>query len=381
VRPKTVLRLGLLTLVCVLVVTYAVAWATTDRYGASRAIVWLEADTGDIDRFPSRPISASDDPVPLPDGEQLDLASVWPNGDPEGFFEATNTGAFLVVQDGALRYEWYAPGMDETTLRTSFSVVKSLVSTLVGLAIEEGSIGSVDDPITDYLPELLERDQRFAQITIRHLMTMTSGLRYVERPHHWSDDAQTYYGTDLRSTGLSARIDGGPGEQFLYNNYNLLLEGLILERATGMPVSDYLADRLWQPMGAASDASWSLDSEASGFEKMESGFNAVARDYARFGLLIANGGRVGDRQVVPAAWLEQATQADGAGSPVDFYAFHWWTGSPSRGPFPDGHAMAAGNFGQFVYVAPDRDLVIVRLGDDYGTDDWPARLADLAGRL
>ena len=153
---------------------------------------------------------------------------------------------------------------------------------------------------------------------------------------------------------------------------------LVLERATGQPVSEYLSERLWQPMGAEADASWSLDSEWSGFEKMESGLNAIVRDYARFGLLFANGGHVNRRQVVPEEWVRQATSS--ATGPTDFYAFHWWTGGPDAEPLPDGHLMAMGNFGQFVYVAPERELVIVRLGDDWGTD-WPRLLSAVATRV
>lgn len=114
---------------------------------------------------------------------------------------------------------------------------------------------------------------------------------------------------------------------------------------------------------------------------MESGLNAVARDYARFGLLFANGGRAEGRQVVPEAWVHQATSPHAAGSPVDFYAFHWWTRANRGTPLPAGHVLAQGNLGQFVYVAPDRDLVIVRLGDEYGVDDWRKRLARLANGL
>jgi CubicO group peptidase (beta-lactamase class C family) len=366
----------------VLLLLYAAAWVTVDRYGASRAIVWLEADTGDIDRFPARTIAAGPEVVELPLGEPLDLTAVWPTGDdPERVLDETGTVAFLILQDGRLRVERYAEGHARDELRTSFSVVKSVVSTLIGLAIDDGAIGSLDDPITDYLPELLDRDAEYGRITIRHLVTMSSGLRYVERFHPFSDDAQTYYGTDLRATGLSARVAQAPGQAFLYNNYNLLLEGLILERATGERVADYLARRLWQPMGAEAAASWSLDSEASGFEKMESGFNAVPRDYARFGLLIANAGRIDDRQVVPAGWLELATSAERSGSAAGFYAAHWWTGTPDGLRFPEGHVLAAGNHGQFIYVAPDRDIVIVRLGDTDGTAEWPRILASIAARL
>ena len=365
----------------VLLLLYGGALLTVDRFGASRAIVWLEADTGDIDRFPSRTIPAGAQVWELPAGEPLDLAEVWEVPDPEGLLDETGTVAFLIVQDGRLRYERYADGASGEELRTSFSVAKSLVSTLIGLAIEDGAIASLDEPITNFLPELLEVDARYEAITIRHLVTMSSGLRYVERFHPFSDDAQTYYGTDLRATGRSARIDGEPGRQFHYNNYNLLLEGMILERATGEQVSDFLARRLWQPMGAEADASFSLDSQASGFEKMESGFNAIARDYVRFGRLIATGGRVDGRQVVPAQWIEVATSAELAGSAAGFYAAHWWTGTPDGVRFPEGHVLAAGNHGQYVYVAPDLDVVIVRLGDRYGTDDWPQILTTIASQL
>jgi CubicO group peptidase (beta-lactamase class C family) len=362
-------------------VVYGAAWATTDRFGVSRAIVWLEADTGDVDRFPSRPVPAGAGVLPLPAGRPLDLAAALPGGDPAAFFAETRTAAFLVVQDGELRHEEYVGGTTEDELRTSFSSVKSVVSTLVGLAIADGAIGSVDDPITAYVPELLDRDARFADITLRHLLTMSSGLRYVERSLPWSDDAQTYYGTDLRSTAMSARIEEPPGQTFLYNNYNLLLEGLVLERATGQRVAEYLSERLWRPMGAEADASWSLDSTWSGFEKMESGLNAVARDYARFGLLFANGGRAGEEQVVPEDWITVATASGEEGSPEIHYGFHWWTGNLDGGPLPEGRFMAAGNFGQFVYVAPDRAAVIVRLGDDDGTADWPAVLGAVADAL
>jgi CubicO group peptidase (beta-lactamase class C family) len=260
--------------------------------------------------------------------------------------------------------------------------VKSVVSTLVGLAIEDGAIASLDVPVTDHVPELLERDPRYARVALRHLLTMSSGLRYVERSHPWSDDAQTYYGTDLRRTAVAAPVVEPPGTTFRYNNFNLLLEGLVLERATGRSVSDYLAERLWGPMGAEADASWSLDSRRGGFEKMESGINAVARDYARFGLLFADGGMALGRQVVPAAWVAEATSAAAAGGPSGFYAHHWWTGAPPDGPsLTEGRFMAIGKYGQFVYVAPDRDLVVVRLGDDWGDERWPARFEALADAL
>jgi CubicO group peptidase (beta-lactamase class C family) len=134
-------------------------------------------------------------------------------------------------------------------------------------------------------------------------------------------------------------------------------------------------------MGAEADASWSLDSHRNGFEKMESGLNATARDYARLGLLFANEGRAAGRRVVPSEWVSQATSRGPETAPADVYAFHWWTGAINGDLFPDGHVMAAGNLGQFVYVAPDRNVVIVRLGNHAGDQDWPSLMAEIVAGL
>ena len=142
---------------------------------------------------------------------------------------------------------------------------------------------------------------------------MSSGIRYEEQslPLPWGDDVDTYYGTDLRDLALSAtQIVRPPGEEWLYNNYHPLLLGLVLERATGMSVSDYMATRLWQPLGAEADATWNLDSEGSGFEKMESGLNATPVDFARFGQLFLHDGDWNGTRIVSKDWVRAATAAD-----------------------------------------------------------------------
>ncbi|WP_043499235.1 serine hydrolase domain-containing protein [Georgenia sp. SUBG003] len=153
------------------------------------------------------------------------------------------------------------------------------------------------------------------------------------------------------------------GERFLYNNYNPLLTGMVLERATGSSVAQYMAEVLWQPMGAGADGSWSIDSAGSGFEKMESGVNARAMDYARFGYLVAHEGAVGGRQVVRAEWLRRATAKDTTSDPAPQYQYGWWVDVEREGRF-----YAHGNHGQFVYVDPATDVVVVRLGAGYGID-------------
>jgi CubicO group peptidase (beta-lactamase class C family) len=263
-------------------------------------------------------------------------------------------------------------------------MAKSFASALVGIAIDEGHIKSVDEPITNYIPELLEKDKRFKAITIRNLLTMSSGIKYEEGGDlPWSeeaDDTKTYYATDLRELALNCRIEGEPSEYFEYNNYNPLLVGMILERATGMPVSRYMEEELWKPMGMEADGSWSLDSKQSGFEKMESGVNARARDFARFGMLFAKEGNWRGKQLISRSWVEESTRADATTDPSLEYQYFWWINTPHG----RNHFSARGNYGQYIYVAPEKDLVIVRLGKregERGYSYWIELFEELTTKL
>ena len=346
----------------------------------------MEADVGDQYRFPARLIPAGVASSTLPRRNEIDLSpsrvvTAEAGGDFDAFLRQTDTLAFLVVHDDGLVYERYFDGSGPQTLETSFSVAKSVLSTLVGIAINEGAIGGVDDSVTDYVPELAERDPRFEQITLRHLLTMSSGLRYQEQqlPLPWGDDIATYYGANLREVALDGtEIEQPPGEEWLYNNYNPLLLGMVLERATATSVSEYMATRLWQPLGAEQDATWSLDSEESGFEKMESGLNASAVDFARFGALYLHNGEWNGTQIVAEDWVRAATAADTTTDPAADYQYFWWVDLDRPERF-----YGLGNFGQYVYVAPDTGSVVVRLGRDWGVDNdtWLAILRDIADSL
>ncbi len=378
--------IGVVAVILAVLGVYGWARASLDRSAMARAMIWMDADVGDQERFPSRPIRTGSEPSSLPAGSELVLpapavADAAGNGSVDGFLRDTGTLAFLVVHEDRLVYERYFGGSDRQTLQTSFSVAKSVLSTLIGVAIDEGAIDSLDDPVTTYLPELAERDARFERITLRHLVTMSSGLRYVEQslPLPWGDDISTYYGTDLRDLALTGtHIERAPGEAWLYNNYNPLLLGLVLERATGMSVSEYMSSRLWRPLGAEFDATWSLDSEGSDFEKMESGLNAAPADYARFGLLFLHGGEWNGARIVSEAWVRAATARDTSADPAEHYQYFWWIDTERPGRF-----YAVGNLGQYVYVAPDADAVIVRNGRDWGVehDTWLAALREIADRL
>ena len=203
--------------------------------------------------------------------------------------------------------------------------------------------------------------------------------RDTDLPWPWVDDTYTSYGVDLRDVALNrTRIERPPGEEWHYNNYNPLLLGLVLERATGMSVSKYMSSKLWRPLGAEADASWSLDSERSGFEKLESGVNAAPVDYARFGLLFLHGGEWNGARIVSEKWVRAATRSDTSTDPADHYQYFWWINTERPGRF-----YALGDYGQYVYVAPDADAVVVRLGRDWGIDNrtWLRIFRDLTDQL
>jgi CubicO group peptidase (beta-lactamase class C family) len=387
----------LLVLVIVLVVLAGAAWVglatSTSRSQLARAVMWRESDMDDHRRFPARRVAAGSDRFRFqasPAGAGTPPAAIRRisvrdgdrrvERDLEQFLAASDTTAFLIVRGDTLLYEGYFNGAARDSVQTSMSIAKSVLSALVGIAIGEGRIGSVDDPITRYVPELAERDRRFGQITLRHLLTMTSGLRYDESGGLWGDDTATYYAPDLRALALhKTEVVEEPGSRFHYNNFNPLLVGLALERATGMPVASYLERKLWQPLGMEADDSWSLDSEASGFEKMESGLNGQPVDFAKFGLLFARDGRWRGRQLVPGSWVNDRTLVPTvfARAPAPSYQYFWWV--------QDGHEpparFALGKYGQHIYVVPDSDLVLVRFGRDAGYRYWPELLGDLARRL
>ena len=361
-------------------------WAltATDTSQLARTIAWEDSSFDDSGRFPFRTFGASSNPITFGGvvGPPLEGFRVDQTGEAmERFLERTDTTAFIVLHGDDLLYEAYFNDSNRNATQTSFSVAKSFTATLVGIALEEGFISSLDDPLTDYLPELTERDPRFGDITLRHVITMSSGLGFREGASPWDDPANTYYGTDLRTAALTkTEIEVAPGRDFHYNDWNLVLMGLVLERTTGMSLSAYMETRLWQPMGAEADGSWSLDSETSGYEKVFVGINARAVDFAKLGWLYLNEGRNGDVQVVPAAFVDEATRADTTTDPASHYQYYWWIDEDHNSYY------AQGDHCQYIYVAPAADLVLVRHGRSCGdTDevdvDWTGFLGGLVDWL
>jgi CubicO group peptidase (beta-lactamase class C family) len=387
------LGIGAGSLLLLALVAMVAGYLSAPNFYLTRVIFWGESDYKDLEKFPARTIHKAPPtftfdqlPADNPYASQIEaIGDDATDGRVEDYLEASGTTTFLVVRDDELLYEKYFNGYDKDSLQTSFSMAKSYASALVGIAIDEGYIKSVDEPITNYIPELLKKDERFKSITIRHLLTMSSGIKYEEGGDlPWgeeADDTKTYYATNLRELALNCQIEGKPGEYFEYNNYNPLLVGMIVERATGMPVSRFLQEQLWKPVGMEADGSWSLDSKKSGFEKMESGVNARARDFARFGMLFAKEGRNWEgEQLISRSWVEESTRADATTDPSLEYQYFWWVDTPGS----KNHFSARGKYGQYIYVAPEKDLVIVRLGKEEGEqgyDYWISLFEELSTKL
>ena len=270
-----------------------------------------------------------------------------------------------------LVFEQYWDSYSAESMSTVFSVTKSIVSLLVGIAIDEGYIESENQRIGDFIPEY-SKDE-LGDVKIGQLLEMGSGIKWKDSYlNPFGITSRAYYGNDLESLVMDLELHEEPGLLFEYRNVNTQLLAMVLKQATGMSVSAYTSLKLWKPMGAKSDAWWSLD-EVNGNEKAFCGFSSNARDLARFGQLILNEGRWGNRQLVSGKYLDKALSPashlkDENGNAVNYYGWHWWIGEY------DGKTTYSmrGYNGQYLIIVPDLDIVIVRLGHkgEPGEDSW-----------
>ncbi len=276
--------------------------------------------------------------------------------------ESIETESFLIIKHDSLYFEKYwEEHADHTKDSTtnSFSVAKSIVSILIGIAYEEGKIKSIDQPVGDYVKSYNKDGKE--DITIRHLLTMSSGLNWDESASPFSDNTEAYYGWDLEELMDKQDVVSTPGKVFDYMSGNTQLLGFVLEKATGQTVSDYASEKLWGPLGCTSDALWNLD-ERNGHEKTFCCVYATTRDFARIGQLFINKGTWRGKRIVSESWVNQSiTPADlktEDGEKNTKYGLSWWLTSFRN------HEVyyARGIRGQYIICVPDYDIVIVRTG-------------------
>ena len=300
----------------------------------------------------------------------------------------SRTYAFLVIRNDSLLYEKYLGDWQEDQLFPSYSVAKSFVSALAGIAFKEGKIKSLDEPITHYLPELLTSDLRFEQITIQHILDMRSGIKFNENyPNLFADVWKMGFSNDLHKVVGKLTVEKPAGGAFEYKSINSQLLGMVVERATGKKLSEYLTEKIWQPLGMESDALWNIDDKQRQEVKGFCCLNATARDFAKFGSLYLHNGNWQGQQILPESWVENCSPDTLIGN--GFYKNQWWmyrrfarfddslsaekervkvNGSVFKSekkqyvvvPAKMKAFIAKGILGQYIYVNPETNVVIVR---------------------
>jgi CubicO group peptidase (beta-lactamase class C family) len=332
----------------------------TDRNVLFWSIPQRDAAFRTMDRLPvlakANIIEAGEKVYPLPNGKPIKLDDV------DGYMKAQRTSGLVIIHDGKIRLEKYGLGFDGNGKWTSFSVAKSLTSTMVGAAIKDGYIKSIDDKVTDYIPEM--KGSAYDDVSIKQLLTMTSGIKWNEDYEDPKSDVARF-NEHKAEPGVDATVsymrklprEAPAGTKWVYKTGETNLIGVLVSKATKKKLSDYLSEKVWAPFGMEQDASWLLGS--TGHEISGCCIQASTRDMGRFGLFMLGGGMVGGKAILPDGWIAAATtkQAD-IGAVENGYGYQWWTVS-------DGAYQAQGIFGQGIFIDPKRKLVIA------SNSNWP----------
>lgn len=270
--------------------------------------------------------------------------------------------AFLVIQNDSIIYEQYWRGYSDSSLSASFSMAKSVVSLLMGIAVEEGKVKSIDDFISDYIPEF--KREGTDTIRIKDILTMSGGFDWVESYMNiFGKTADIYYGDRVQKIvgGLAAAY--APGKEFYYSSAETQMIGWVIENAYGKTIPELFSEKIWSKIGSEHDALWSLDKE-NGAAKTFCCINSNARDFARLGKLVLQNGMWDSTQIVPAAYVKDATSPaswlkNREGDVVDYYGYQFWIMNYKGLNIP----YFRGVKGQFIYVIPEKNAIVVRLGE------------------
>lgn len=316
----------------------------------------------DLGKFPSRSIPKSS---PILWAKSADYNTKRIAKDQQEYLQLIKTKAFVLIKDGKLFHEQYFDDHADTTISNSFSMAKSIVAILAQIARQEGYIASFEDPVNKYLPEF--NKPGCEKITLDHLLSMSSGLSWSESGGNpFSDNAEAYYGTDLKHLVSKMQPIDEPGKEFIYKSGNTALLSFVIERAVGMPLSTFAAQNLWQPLGAEHNAFWSLDKE-NGVEKAYCCWYATATDFARFGQLLLQEGNFNGSQLIDSSFVSDARTAAPMQVPdmgensryskrscwlVQYKGHHYY--------------YLRGILGQYILILPEEKSVIVRLGEKRG---------------
>ncbi len=353
----------LLSYLCATVALVALLlWLTGNQhvlYGLGKTY-FIGKSKPDIDDMPYFAVSTVNIGIPTPWPQSAVFNKVAPAAEDLAYLDARESCAFLVIRQDSLLYENYWRGYCDTTRSNSFSMAKSFTGMLTGIAVDDGYIKSLDQPVGDFL-DAFSAGQN-ASLTIRHLLEMSSGIPFGESYNSpFGYMARAYYGKNLEKETLKYSVQTEPGTTWAYEGGNSVLLGLVLCKATGKSPSRYFSEKVWSCIGAEHTGHWNLD-HPGGLEKTFSGFYATARDFARVGkLYLHNGSWEGDTLIDPAfvqASITPCRVPDPEGKPCTWYGYHWWLGDYRGETFYSCRGMR----GQYIAVLPSRNLIVVRLG-------------------
>lgn len=329
------------------------------NYYLRRALTHLLPKIDQYPIFENRTVKAGD-PQPWIQSEAYNIVSI-----PEKYlpvFEQLGTVAYVIIKDSTLLFEQYWEDYSPESHSNSFSMAKSIVSLAIGAAIDDGFIKDVDQPVSDFFPEFQGYNGK--PLTLRHLLTMSAGVDFDEAySSPFSPTTKLYYGDDLQQIALGMKEIEEPGVNFIYQSGVTQLLAFIVEKATGENISSYVSRKFWTPMNAEEDALWSLDKK-DGIEKAYCCFNSNARDFARFGQLILNEGEWNGKQLISSSYLKEATTPDTSLLFKEYnetnhcYGFQFWHLTYNGMEIP----YMRGILGQYIFIIPDLNAVVVRLG-------------------
>lgn len=318
-------------------------------------VIYLSGHTtayiDDYTHFPNRKIAAGEDPQPWPQSKNYN--SVEPTEKLQELNKELGTAAFLIIRNDSIWFEKYYDQYGPKSKTNSFSMAKSIVSALLGKAIMEGYIKSLDEPVADFYPQF------DPALTVGDLSSMASGLDWDESYYNpFGQTAKAYFGKDIRKLILNLKVTGEPGKKFKYLSGNVELLGMVISKATGKTLSEYLSENFWKPMGMQQDALWQIDSRRSGMEKAYCCIASNSRDFARFGKLYEHYGNWNGRRLLDSAFVAKSIRPRFEESPQ--YGYGFWLSD-----YRDKHIFyMRGILGQYVIVIPEDHLIIVRLGQD-----------------
>jgi len=384
------MRKWIIGILAVMVAAGGIFWATADKdmrrlilnMPTNKDVLFWSISQRDaafrmMDRIPiiakARIISSGKNIHPLPKGAPLDIGT-----DVDAYMKDQRTAALVIIQEGKLRLEKYGLDFGPSGRWTSFSVAKSITSTLVGAAIKDGYIKSIDDKVSDYIPDL--RGSVYDNVTIKQLLTMTSGVKWNEDYGDPKSDVALFNahkaepGVDVTVSYMrKLKREAPPGTKWVYKTGETNLIGVLASSGSKKNLSDYLSEKIWRPFGMEQEASWLLGS--TGHEISGCCIQASTRDFARFGLFMLGGGIADGKSVLPDDWIAEATVNHvNTNMPGYGYGYQWWT-------WDDGTYMAQGIFGQGIFIDPERQLIIAsnsnwpQATDRQGGDQGKKRLA------